>query len=187
MGGSRDKKPALPSGSTSGYYSPPMRLFRSISALTFAALLALPAHAEAQANREVQIRPGRSLDDLENGARLRLLVPGGDAGERLEGRFRGFGTTSLVLEVDGTNRDLPISSLLVVEESYRDRKRAALVGVVVALVGVYAWDFFGPHPRYTNQDTRYKENYQALAISVPVAALIGAGIGWHRWRPISAR
>jgi hypothetical protein len=72
-----------------------------------------------------------------------------------------------------------------VDESYRDRKRGALVGVIVAVVGVYAWDFFGPHPRYTDQDKRYKENIQALAISLPAGVLIGGGLGWHRWRPVS--
>ena len=93
----------------------------------------------------------------------------------------------MILEVDGASRELPMSSILVVEESYRDRKRGALVGVLAAVVAVYAWDFFGPHPRYTDQDKRYKENIQALAIGVPALGLIGGGIGWHRWRQISTR
>jgi hypothetical protein len=143
-----------------------------------------PACVEAQARPPVQLQEGRKVDDLKSGARLRLSIQGGDPTAPLDARFRGFGATTMIIEVNGAPRELPMSSILSIEESYRDRKRAALVGVLTAVVGVYVWDFFGPHPRYTDQDKRYKENVTALAISVPAGALIGGVIGWHRWRQI---
>jgi hypothetical protein len=155
-----------------------------LPAFAFAACVALSSPLDAQGQPQVRLREGRTVSDLEPGAKLRLAVQGNDPARRLEGRLRGFGATTMLLEVGGNTRELQMSSIIAADESYRDRKRGAIVGVLAALVGVYAWDFFGPHPRYTDQDKRYKENLEALAISVPVAGLIGAGIGWHRWRPI---
>jgi hypothetical protein len=156
--------------------------------LAFALALAVvgprPLRLAAQGRPPVEQRQGRTLDDLRMGARLRLAVQGGDPSNPLRGRLRGFGATSVKFETAGSTQDLPIASILSIEESYRDRKRGALLGAGVALVGVYIWDFFGPHPRYKDQDKRFEENSQALAIGVPAAALIGAAIGWHRWRPV---
>ena len=179
------RRVALLCGSQLGYYSPPMTRLPVLIALALAACLVSPARGDAQTQRTVQLREGRTLDDLKPGAKLRLALQGNDPSERLFARFSGFGTTTLTLDVDGSPREVPVLSILVLEESYRDRKRAAIVGALVAVVGVYAWDFFGPHPRYADQDKRYKENALALAISVPGAALIGGAIGWHRWRGVS--
>lgn len=91
----------------------------------------------------------------------------------------------MVLEVDGSRRrELTMSSILRVDESYRDRRWGALAGVLTGAVGVYAWDFFGPHPRYADQNKRYKENAAALVATTTVGVLVGSVIGWHRWRSI---
>jgi hypothetical protein len=167
---------------TGGVFFAPMP--RSLlPVLAFAAFAACAANGAAQERPELQIRNFRTLDDLKTGARLRVLMA--DSTDRMEGHLRGFGQTSLSLEVRGTPRDLPISSIVIVDEAYRDRKRGALAGALVAVLGVYVYDFFGPGPKYENQDTRYRENITALAISVPVMALVGGAIGWPRWRPIS--
>jgi hypothetical protein len=168
-------------------FAAPMTRLLLLSAFALSAHFALPARSEAQTQRGVKLQEGRTLDDLKPGAKLRLLMEGTDPSERLHGRLRGFGATSLTLDTDGSPREIPVLSILLLEESYRDRKRGALAGALTAIVAVYAWDFFGPHPRYTDQDKRYKENAVALAISVPGAALMGGAIGWHRWRSIPVR
>jgi hypothetical protein len=151
--------------------------------LMLASLTLCSAQGDAQARPDAEFNRVRTLDDVKLGATLRVVVA--ESQDALTGRLRGFGEAGVLLDVSGSPRELPLRSILRVEESYRDRKRGAIVGVLVALVGVYAWDFFGPHPRYTDQDKRYKENIQALAVSVPAGLLIGGGIGWHRWRPVS--
>jgi hypothetical protein len=157
------------------------------SALVLAANSVCPVRSEAQAQRGVQLNEGRSVDDVKVGARLRVLLQGDDPADRVRGLLKGFGATTMILEVDGSSRELPMSSIIVLEERYRDRKRAAIAGALVAAVAVYAWDFFGSHPRYLDQGKRYKENAVALGVAAPVSALIGAAIGWPRWRGINMR
>jgi hypothetical protein len=163
---------------------PRLHLF---SALAFTAFAAGPARASAQTRPVVTHSEGRSLDDVKIGSTLRIAMQGDDIAAPLRGKLQGFGETSVLLDVNGARRELPMSSILLIEESYRDRKRGALVGVIAAAVGVYVWDFFGPHPRYKDQDKRYRENVQALAASMSAGIAIGAGIGWHRWRIVSHR
>lgn len=174
----------LPQVSFFLYYSPPMTRLLLAASIVFSACFIAPQQTQAQARRGVSLRVGRTLDDLKPGARLRVNLQ--DAMRtRLEGKLQGFGQTSMFLEVDGKKQELPFTSILVVDESYRDRKRAAIVGGAAALVLVYAWDFFGPHPNYVDQKQRYRENAEAVAIGVPVSAAIGWAIGWHRWRAVS--
>jgi hypothetical protein len=155
-----------------------------ILGLALAASATTPLRCVSQGRSPVRLPVGRTLDDLKNGARLRVSLQ--DEGRsRLEGTLQGFGRTSLLLNVGGKQQEFSFNSILAVDEAYHDRKRAAIVGMVAAVVGVYAWDFFGSHPKYADQKKRYVENLEALAIGVPVGAGIGWAIGWGRWRPVS--
>jgi hypothetical protein len=161
-----------------------MTRFVLISAFALTAHVVSAVRLEAQGAPEGQHRDVRVLDDLKTGARLRVSLLG-DPPETLKGRLQGFGATTLILEVDGSRREMPMSSIVIVEEAYRDRKRSAIAGIAIGAIGVYAWDFFGPHPRYADQGKRFKENALALAATTVVGGLAGYAVGWPRWRSVS--
>lgn len=159
---------------------------RRLIILSAAALASIsPARAaHAQTTARPQPVALRGLDDVKPGTKLRVVTSAVPP-ERLAGRFVAVSSTALSLQLGGSQRrDVDISRLLRVDEAYRDRKRGALVGALPGIVLVYAWDFFGPHPRYADQSQRYRENVIGLAVTCGGGALLGAAIGWERWRPL---
>ena len=161
-----------------------MRTQVLFAAMAIGAGVMLPSAAAAQA--PIALRPAavRGIDDLKIGAKLRVSSIANPL-EHLEGRFAGVRGSTMTLQLRGSERrELSIADLYGMEEAYRDRWRGALVGVLPGIVGVYVWDFFGPHPRYADQHLRYRENILALAITTGAGALLGAAIGWERWRSV---
>jgi hypothetical protein len=156
-----------------------IRRFFSATAAGYAAAVGILA---TEAGGQAGAQNLRGLDDVRSGAALRVTVIASPP-ERLSGRFVAVRGASLLMKVNGSaDREIPLDRLLRVDESYRDRRWGAVAGAVPAVLAVYAWDFFGPHPRYADQKKRYRENVIALAASVSAGALIGASIGWKRWR-----
>lgn len=154
--------------------------------LLAAGSIALDGALTAPALSQEPVRPQqaalRGLDDAKLGAKLRVTAFTSPP-QRIIGRHAGLvGTTLTVSVSEADRRTVDILQPLRIDEAYRDRWRGALLGVLPGIIGVYAWDFFGPHPRYADQSRRYRENAIALVVTTAVGGAIGAAIGWERWR-----
>jgi hypothetical protein len=163
----------------------PLRLrAATLAPLFLLVALAAPAAAQARPRPTAAARP-RTIDELEPGTRLRVVAVAARP-VRLEGELLRFTGDSLLIDPRGASREqfFRVADVLRIEERYRDRKRGAIAGVATALVGVYAWDFLGPHAKYSDQGRRYAENAIAAAAGGAIGAALGAAIGWPRWRPV---
>jgi hypothetical protein len=160
----------------------------TLAAAALLALAGVSATAGAQQQPTVRPRPVglvRLIEQVPPGAKIRLATLSTPP-MRIEGRLVRVAPDSVLVRPDGASdtRVVRTSTLLFLEEGYKDRKRGALLGVIPPLVAVYAWDFFGPHPRYADQGRRYMENAAAAAIGGGIGAAVGASIGWQRWRAV---
>ena len=141
------------------------------------------AASGATAQSTVQRPALRTLYDVKEGAQVRVTTLTRPP-ERFKGRLLSLRENTLTVSAGGSTREFLLPSVLRVDESYRDRKRGALAGLIAAGVLVYARDFFGPPYKYIDQSKRYRENALLFVAGGGAGALIGGSIGWKRWRPI---